>query len=1111
MRISIQLFTWLVSAMVMIMCYALPVSQSHLVKRGADNTKVIPEVMALYHAQKLDPKFLPYINNPDAQSDKALVDTFKALTTDAAVAKFFKDHPRFLGLKFHTYVDKDGKTVTKSRFTAPSIHSKFEGLADDKQPKDGGWTEIFSMGSKTKPNNIPKAVEDRFKQKDPKNDGILSQDDSNNIEAIGRYYTTARSNRETELSEWKSSYEALVVEGEVKDKLKSLIDQHQSVANAIKNGEERTHGHIIRYKERVERKVEDTLRSEDSQALWFSVAGDMAQSDSEFLSAAQDLTGNSDLTLDSPDGWDNIASSLESLFADAVGTVNPSKAARVFRLWKTSIRNRIGVLAKIPREQRTESQTSELSRRMSEFNSALDTYSSQSGIQPSADIDESDSRFDGTSHNVDPLDESIVSSIKSNHQIKTESELESLSQFRDVGLQGVLPDEGLDGLAVSVDENGNVENKIDLESLFDDDLRGTTYDGSWTNVGNEVSRFIRNNLKKPLTRSQYIGLRRGLQHLVASINRTPGQGGALRDAHNKIETELDKVDTASLTNDLVDSVDKQDFEDGIFSRRLASSTSAATPALKEMAATDASTSSWSSESADLSARILGDSNDIISTSDGISLSRSWKIVVRGIRNDLRKSGRTQTPPRGPVQAAALKIKNKYDKLADSLRGTSETDRANDLGKIEFTVSIFVDYNDIATEALENGVADFNDPNSGVTTTMVNIELDEDISDMADSVRIIHEIDSLRSINRISVSVLPAGGIDDGQIGSGKQYKGLGRIFRNLLAKEIAQEAQNIQDAIDAWNFAVDTVKGAIDGITGFVTDAKANSVRYATKKALKSLKKNLNLRKLVQKSKPPGDRDDSKALELDIHTENFKDLSGKHSSISVRLREGNARPTQGQDLNSEDLRSSNTIVSVKLVNALSDLKSMDPKILPSVDPSTSDIEGSIADPSSLYDGSNSIGEVMNNIESSIARTLTSKGKTLSKTLKVSIVKGLNKLSDATKQASKDVASSVGITSQGDLEDSISTAEYMDNTYSGLSASVSENIDLSTVDMVSEGIHPAKSSSSIKGRISNLRSQSSRTRSSKNLNRRLNIKVVKASTKRAANGRAASSGSGNTKK
>ncbi|KAJ3165784.1 hypothetical protein HDU88_003978 [Geranomyces variabilis] len=673
--------------------------------------------------------------------------------------------------------------------------------------------------------------------------------------------------------------------------------------------------------------------------------------------------------VDSQSAWQKVADAVE----DYVGgpTVDSEKTEGALRLWRRALRNRLAKLALKPRESRTEKDVSSVQRQLETFDRAVNAFRAAS-----ASIDSPVALPDDR---VEAFGD-ISDAFKSTQQIKSESEIEAFKQFSIAGVATLLPD-GMEGIAVTVNDDGSVNDEIDLQSLFDASIAGDSYESSWLAVGSEVASFIEKitlpDAEFPMKQSQHLALKRGLHALAKSINKTPGQGGALRGAFSKIMTAFSKVDKTALKTDLDEgSPEKFNFdltEDPFTST---SESANAVGPLPPMAATHIAGALWPAETADAVERIIGDSNAIIPSKDKHSMMRVWKPVVRGIRNQLRRDFAANKPPAAALQTAAVNMKAAYSRMFDEIRNADPPSRENDAAKVVQAVALFNDYNELSIEAILSNAASFQDANTGAILNLMNDDLPDDMQQIASALVVKNEILALTILQKVDANVLPSNGMDPNQGGANEVFNGLSQPYRALTPNEIYAGAGNVEGATptDAWNKAIISAQAAVKDANEGSDVARKLRVSNALKKVLNHLKSVVAVRTEVQKAPGPLDRSDAGAIDLAIHTENFRTLAGSLAAASAitQQRETVDDPMRGQNLNEQDLRSGDAVMTEHLVDAFSDARDVNPSmILPNGDIAPSGADENEIDPSSLYSNAGSVNEAITNFGADLTRTIAS--------------------------------------------------------------------------------------------------------------------------------------------
>ncbi|KAJ3180535.1 hypothetical protein HDU87_002044 [Geranomyces variabilis] len=671
--------------------------------------------------------------------------------------------------------------------------------------------------------------------------------------------------------------------------------------------------------------------------------------------------------VDSQSAWQKVADAVEDYVSGT--TVDSDKTQDALRLWRRALRNRLAKLAFKPRESRTEKDVSSVQRQLETFDRAVNAFRAASPLvdDPNAPADDRVEAFGD-----------ISDAFKAVQQIKSESEIEALKQFSIAGIATLLPD-GMEGIAVTVNDDGSINDAVDLQSLFDASIAGDSYESSWVAVGSEVALFIEKitapDAEFPMKQSQYLSLARGLHALAKSINKTPGQDGALRGAFSKIMTAFSKVDRTALKADLDEgSPDKVDFE--LTENPFVSASESANPVapLPPMIATQISGALWPAETADAVERILGDSNGIIASKDKHSMSRVWKPIVRGIRNQLRRDFAANKPPAGALQAAAVNMKAAYTRVFEEIRNADPSTRENDANKVIQAVAIFNDYNELSVDAILSNAASFQDVNTGAILNLMNDDLPDDIQQIASALVVKSEISALATLQKIDPNVLPSNGMDPNQGGANEVFNGLSQPYRALTPNEIYAGAGNADGATptDAWNKAINSAQAAVKDAQEGDDAVRKLRVGNAMKKVLKNLKSVVAARIEVQKAPGPLDRSDAGAIDLAIHTENFRLLAGSLAAASSlsQQRETIEDPMRGQNLNEQDLRSGDAVMTEAIVDAFSDARDANPSmILPNGDIAPSSADDTEVDPSSLYSNAGSVNEAITNSGADLTRTI----------------------------------------------------------------------------------------------------------------------------------------------
>ncbi|KAJ3023066.1 hypothetical protein HKX48_004363 [Thoreauomyces humboldtii] len=669
--------------------------------------------------------------------------------------------------------------------------------------------------------------------------------------------------------------------------------------------------------------------------------------------------------VDLGDAWDMVGDSAHDFVSK--GGADSTKLTTAMSAWKRALAARLKAIQNKLRPTRTEKEVSLVQRLAANFDKVIGAVQGAAGANAALD------------DQGQPLEAfgDFGDFTKSIQQIKSESELEALKQFSIAGVANILP-EGMDGLAVIIGSDGAMLDQIDLAGLFDASIAEGSYDASWVAAGDAITEFVSSNSAAsalyPMKQSQYTALKRGLRALAKSINKTPGQGGTLRTVFNKISQAVSSIQKSALVKDLdAGSADAADFGTDIPPTARASSTTAVVAALPEMAASDIVTQVWPVESAALAERVIGDASQIIPSHGKTNLARAWKTVVKGIRNQLKRTP-AGTQPNVAVQVSANKIKTLYTGIMSTIRGKAPGDIEKDLDQLGTAVSLFNDYNDIGVDALLANAAQYQDPDSGASQTLMNDDLPDDISQMVHAAAVKSEIDTLAILQPFDANILPSNGMDSSQSGSGVFYSGLSKPYRELTPAEVytpgAWSQAPAAVATDGWNQGITSMLKYM-GTFDVKSPEQRDQFNAKILKGLKNMKRMIGLKLAAQKSKSPLDRPDEPAVDLGIHNENFRILVGAVAAQDAPSNGIVEDPLRGQDLNQEDLRSGETVSTAFIVNAFSDASSANPSaILPNGDTAASASDDSSIDPSSLYAGTGSVGEAINSMTSDLNNAIS---------------------------------------------------------------------------------------------------------------------------------------------
>ncbi|KAJ3134967.1 hypothetical protein HDU90_004292 [Geranomyces variabilis] len=818
--------------------------------------------------------------------------------------------------------------------------------------------------------------------------------------------------------------------------------------------------------------------------------------------------------VDRASAWRSIVKSIKTFVSKPnQAAASQQRIAAAMSSWKRSIMQRFRQLSKVPREQRLPKAVADVAQKASIFNDAVKILADKAG--PNAQVAVDARRYDLGQFRPD-----TANAFKSNDQLSSEAQIEGLRSFAEGGVPDILPDGGVAGLAIAVDPvAGTVSDQVDDASLYGDSIRGNTIDETIGKVGDAVAKFI-TKYSQPsagqfqMKRSQFIQMKRGIDAYTRAADRYLGQGGALRVAIAKMQTAIDQIDPTTLFNDIPGgSHEDNEIKNLQKMLPLPSKSQTQTGPLNAILASNLEAIIDAPDETDATERIIVDSQKIVRSSDKKNFARVWKLIPRGLQKALSKinSGAVKDP--GPVASAILSVSKALQSVNSKL---AALDAKKDPEGLLASIKAVNGFNDLANDAILAGQGVQVDKSTGQRATISSLDIPSAAANSANAIRITTEISTLSEFVAADPNILPFGGNDWSTSNPTTTIiQGPNGPVRELSATEIYKGADPKQPKIAAWNKAIAAMKIAIAktqiGAPVAMPADKVGVVKGQVERALDALKKNLSWRQETQKSVSPGDRDDDAAVDLDLHTENFRDLAS--SSQAADFNEGSREPTDGSasavagvPLNSEDLRSADTSVTANIVEGLNDLKPLSPLILPNTDVASND--GKALLPQSMLQGAASLDQVMPGAANAVARQLASSGKTLTSEAQIRTLQGFSKLQKAVTLMGKLAASSVGRASGSDLAPMINTISATQASLPTLANAMSANV---ATDTVGGGVTPQSSLSvaqvkAVQGAANVIPVSRPNPTSKKNLL----LKFAKAVPGRVANnGKTPASGSGVT--
>ncbi|KAJ3015926.1 hypothetical protein HKX48_004306 [Thoreauomyces humboldtii] len=820
--------------------------------------------------------------------------------------------------------------------------------------------------------------------------------------------------------------------------------------------------------------------------------------------------------VDRNSAWRAIGKSIKTTFTRQHSTDAQNRVGAAMVSWKRSIAQRWRQLKQTPRELRTEKAISDIAQKSEIFNEALRDFNDKTGGPAKVVLNAGDASE--RSFEVSPFAADTSEYFKSNAQISSEAQIEAFSLLSEVGVPDVLPDGGVDGIAISVDtSDGSVSDTVDPSSLFGASIRAPTHEGSIVNLGNAVAKFV-TKFSSPqmgvfqLTPEQFVGLKMAVNALAKAADRWSGQQGALRQAVNTIKAAMQAVDTSKLQN--IGSADPRDLAamQDPDATPLPSTSQSPTAPLGDIVASDITQSLDAPEEIDATERLIGDSRTIVRTKNGKNLARTWKLIPRGLQKALAKITSGAVTNGQPVANSILNVAKEAKAVNNKL---NTVNAKQDPETLLAGIKVVNSFNDLANDAILAGDGNTMDPSTRQPVPIVNLDLPAAASTAADAIRITTEISSLVEFAAVDGNALPAGGIDwNSPNPTSTTIQGPNGPVRELQATDIYKGSDNQKPKIVAWNKVIMSMKAAIastNGDSGSAQgDQKVQAIKNAAQKSLNALKKNLTWRTETQKAVSPGDRKDDSSVDLDLHTENFKDVSDDFKSADTNAEENTVNirgqsAVAGVKLNSEDLRSSDTQITSNIVEALSDLKPLDGNILPNVDVQSTD--GATILPQSMYRGATGLDQVVAGASNGVKAQLAAKGPTMTPASQSATLKAYVKLQKAVQTMGKFAASSVGKIGASDMTPLTNTIGASQATLPALGAALKTSVPVSTTDA---GVSPGNLPSA--AQVKNVQTVAAVvpvTRPNPTSRKSMALKLTKTQLGRnAANGRSPASGAGN---
>ncbi|KAJ3147717.1 hypothetical protein HDU86_007892 [Geranomyces michiganensis] len=821
------------------------------------------------------------------------------------------------------------------------------------------------------------------------------------------------------------------------------------------------------------------------------------------------------------DAWENVGESFET----AIGStkkrlLNRASISKTLRAWRRNITQRIQRETTQPRDQRDGMKVSEAERQASVFNSALDNFNAHEPSLPVLDL------YEG---NVNPVPieafpDTLGDSVRDSDETASRATLEALREFSDLTDGAILPN-GAEGLTLTVDDTGAMDDAIDpSEGLVAGAGEGgsapiANWDEAWARIATTVNDYIDAN--PDLSPAKIRALLRATKALKKASNFKTGNSKGADQARQVVWDKANEIVRRAVSGDL--------GKEKEVKKLYADAQKAPLPGGNKDGPTDGIKASHIAEDvggsmAEAGDRVIGDQMaTMIKTKLGVNarkLARSFKNVFKSIGTKLAKADKLTPEAKAQMQSNMAALKSFRDQQVNKVANTPESDRAGMLAECELTLDIHNAYNEVATDAILGNAQQVFDSSQGTVTEFTNADLPDSLATLADAIGAKRELKALTVMHGLDSDIAPNAGYDPVVTNSGQlpAIGGIGEYVRELTPKEIANVADGAT-VEDAWN-AVALKSIGLSGIaTDFLKHPTFSTMRNALRRSLRSLKKGLNMREKGQKALAPSDRKDLPAMRAEAMRANLKDVSAKMKSdlgVSGESSPLSSGSGPSSELTNEDLRSSDTVISVGIVEALSDLKiegqSPPSGILPGGDIAPSDDPSATIDPPALFNGANTMADVLQGVNDEVSNQLSFGSSSMSQANKIKALRGLGKLARMAAVAKKDVVSGIGRESASALGGAIETLGNLERSAGGIAAGAERGSTATGIDLPAMAINPVASTSfdpSTPGKLSTLAQEHGGNKNSpRSWSARL--KNIRSSALKSATGRTLKTGEGNSK-
>ncbi|KAJ3013085.1 hypothetical protein HKX48_005930 [Thoreauomyces humboldtii] len=885
---------------------------------------------------------------------------------------------------------------------------------------------------------------------------------------------------------------------------------------------------------------------EDNEAKTYSEAkGDVDHDTASTLGAIKTITSDGSILpngaqgfdIDDPksvyagaetleQAWESVGKSFDgAVNSNKVRIVNAKAIKQTLRAWRRNIAQRNQRQTSQPRDQRDGLQVSESEREASIFNSVLDSYNANEPDHPVMDVYKSDPTAPAP---VEAFPDTLGDSMRSQDETASRASLDALREFSDLTDHAILP-EGAEGLTLAVDETGAMDDLIDPSQGVvagageGDDPAIATWDDAWGRVASTVNAYLAVN-KGSLDANKIRALLRGIKALRKAANSRKGSSNGESLAQQAIWAQAKQIVHDAILGDL--SVDKEATDlAGTVGESLLTGGDNTGPTVGMKASHIAEDVAGSmAEAAD---RLIGDRmGSLVKFKASINarkLARSFKNVFKTIGKNLAKSDKLTPQAKAQLQSNMVALKGYRDEQVNKIGGTPESDRGGILDECEFTLDIHNAYNDVVTDAILGGAQQVMDPSQGVTTDYTSADLPDSMATLGDAIGAKQELMTVQALHGVDKTVGFKDGYDSTVTNSGSEpaISGIGEYVRELSPKEIYTTVADGASVEDAWNAVATTVMSESSTAADFLKRPSFSKVRNSIRRGLSRWKKAVNVREKGQRALVPSERKDEPAFHAETLRANLKDVSSTARFNLGVSGETSPLSTAGSgstnELTNEDLRSSDTVISVGIVDALQDLKidGQNPPsgILPGGDIAPSDDPTATVDPPALYNGANSMSDVLQDVTSEMSSELGSNSQGISTIDKIRALRGLGKLSKVVKAARKDLVSAVGREDPGSLAGAIDVLGSLERASNGVADGAERGQVAKGIDLPAQSIEPVSSTAFSLDTPTELTSLAQSHPGSKTSQRAWNARLrsIRNRQSKSATGRTMQTSKGNTGK